>query len=69
MSRFNSSGAAQFDYHYLGEDYYAISWTVDYYYPDSRLRFPRRISRITDEAGVRRFCGKHNLTFIGTEPV
>ncbi len=34
---------------------YLISWTVDYYYSGSRLRFPRKFSRWTDERGAKRF--------------
>lgn len=41
---------------------FEISWTVDFYYSGSRLRYPRRFRRIADEAGAKRFCRKHELT-------
>jgi hypothetical protein len=40
---------------------FEISWVVDFYYDGSRLRYPRTFRRITDEAGAKRFCKKHNL--------
>ena len=43
---------------------YTIGWTVDHHYRSSRLRFPRGHRRITDEAGARKFCKKHDLVFV-----
>jgi len=63
VSRYNSSGATDFGYRRLGCGDYEISWVIDFYYPDSRLRFPRTIRRITDVKGAKRFCKKHNLVF------
>jgi hypothetical protein len=40
---------------------YTIGWTVDFYYPSSRLRFPRGFKRWTDEAGAKRFARKWGL--------
>lgn len=43
-----------------GMDLYRIAWTVDYKYKGSRLRFPRRMDRYTDErrrAGVLQAVG------------
>lgn len=40
---------------------FEISWVVDFYYPSSRLRFPRRFRRITDERGAKKFCEKHSI--------
>lgn len=40
---------------------YEISWAVDYHYPDSRLRFPRTMSRETDKRGAERFCKRWGL--------
>jgi hypothetical protein len=51
---------------HLGEDEYEISWTVDFYYRDSRLRFPRRVRRLTNEKGALRFCKKWKLEFPGS---
>ncbi len=42
--------------------YYRLSWTVDYYYRTSALRYPRRFERDTDFEGAVRFCKKHGLT-------
>jgi hypothetical protein len=42
----------------LCRDCYRLSWTVDRYYSGSRLRFPTRYTRDTDEAGARRFAKK-----------
>lgn len=42
-------------------DIYRLSWTVDFYYRGSRMRFPRRFSRDTDEAGARRFCRRWGI--------
>ena len=69
MSRYQSSGAYGFKCHRFHDPYgdYEISWVIDFHYSDSRLRYPRRFTRVTDEAGARRFCKKHNLIF--KEPV
>jgi hypothetical protein len=41
-----------------------MSWTVDHYYRNSMLRYPRRHTRETeDEKATRRFCKKHNIQF------
>lgn len=42
-------------------DHYRVSWTVDFYYPDSRLRHPRSFSRDTDAKGAERFAKKWKL--------
>ena len=60
-NRYNSTGATRFSCRSLSDGDYKISWVVDYYYPDSRLRYPRKFSRITDMDGARRFCKRHNL--------
>ena len=38
-----------------------ISWTVDYYYKSSQLRWPRRFRKDTDYTGAVRFAKKHGL--------
>jgi len=43
--------------------YFRCSWVVDKHYRNSRLRFPHRCSRDTDEEGAKRFCRKHDLKF------
>lgn len=42
----------------LGWGGYRLFWTVDFKPAGSRIRYPRVISRDTDEAGARRFCKK-----------
>lgn len=42
----------------FGPDDFRISWTHDRYYSNSRLRFPRVITRYTDRAGAERFSKK-----------
>lgn len=44
---------------------YIIGWTVDYYYANSRLRWPRRFRRDAEEAGARRFCKRCDIPFPG----
>ena len=62
MSRFNSSGSNNHRVTlFAGGPEYLISWQVDRYYSDSRLRHPRRCSRVTDEVGARRFIKRHNV--------
>lgn len=39
--------------------HFRLSWTVDFKYPSSRLRFPRTFTRDTDEAGAKRFAKRH----------
>ena len=48
-----------------GHDEYEISWSVDYKYVGSRLRYPRIIRRVTDRAGALRFCKRWGLAPIG----
>ena len=62
MSRYSSSGAHGFSCKKISADLYRIAWSVDYYYSGDRVRYPRRITRHTDEKGAIRFCKKHRLT-------
>lgn len=62
MGRFLDSGSYNQDCVYnprWGD--YTISWTVDYRYDSKRIRYPRRFSRDTDEAGAKRFCKRWNI--------
>lgn len=61
MSRYRSSGSCNHSVKRMGRDWYRMGWTVDFYYPDSRLRFPRRFNRDTDFAGAMRFAIKWDL--------
>lgn len=58
MSRHHSSGSYGHEVIYIAPDTYRISWIVDFYYPNSRLRWPRTFSRLTDEKGVNKFAKK-----------
>lgn len=60
MSRHRAAGSYG---HHIAKivDFYRLSWTVDRYYPDSRLRFPRRCRRDTDLAGAKRFAKRWDL--------
>lgn len=48
---------------FMGETYYRISWGYDHYYSGDCKRYPRKISRGTDEVGARRFCKKWSIPF------
>ncbi len=61
MSRYRSSGSHGQHIRKAGEDWFVISWTVDFYYPTSRLRFPRTFRRNTDLAGAKRFAKRWKL--------
>jgi hypothetical protein len=61
MSRHRSSGSRGHHIERLCPGCYRLSWTVDRYYATSRLRFPTRYSRDTDEAGAVRFAKKWNV--------
>lgn len=51
MGRFSPSTSTGHRIRRIGSDWYRLSWTVDFYYPTSRLRHPRGFHRDTDEAG------------------
>ena len=42
----------------IGADHYRLSWSFDTKIAGSRLRWPRTITRDTDEAGALRFAKK-----------
>jgi hypothetical protein len=56
MSRHRSSGSKGHSIHKIMDGWYRLSWSVDRYYPSSRLRHPRGCHRDTDEAGALRFA-------------
>jgi hypothetical protein len=58
MSCFNSSGSSNHAVSHIGHDHYRLEWTVDRYTKNSRLRFPTRFNRDTDEAGAVKFAKK-----------
>jgi hypothetical protein len=57
MSKINSRG---YDHtiKFIGPDHYRLSWWHDRKVQGSRLRFPRCMSRDTDETGALRFAKK-----------
>ena len=61
MSRHNSASSYGHHVRRIGFDWYRLGWTVDFYYPSSRLRHPRSFSRDTDEKGAERFVKRWNL--------
>jgi Uri superfamily endonuclease len=61
MSRFGAGKATSPHLKRMGPDHWRMSWTVDYYYKNSMLRWPRRFSRDTDDAGAKRFAKKHGI--------
>jgi len=64
MGRYSSGGSYNHSCGALRQwDTFMISWTVDYYYEGSRLRYPRRFTRITDGKGARRFCKHWDIPF------
>lgn len=65
MGRFRTQTSYGHSIKRLEPDWYRMGWAVDYYYPDSRLRFPRSFERDTDEVGAKRFCKKHGIDFEG----
>lgn len=62
MGRFSGSNAHGHSARKLSADTWRISWVVDRYYPTSSLRHPIGYSRITDDAGAKRFAKKHGFT-------
>jgi hypothetical protein len=61
VSRHSSSSAYGFKTWQIGHDHWRMSWTVDFHYASSRLRFPRGFTRDTDFAGAQRFAKRHGL--------
>ena len=46
----------------MGVESWRMFWMIDFYYSDSRLRFPRAFSRDTEDyKAVSRFCRKHEI--------
>lgn len=62
MGRHRPSGSYGHAIVMVEADCYRLSWTVDRYYPDSRLRHPRRATRHADLAGAQRFAKRWGLT-------
>jgi len=62
MGKYSSDGAYGFKVQKIDPSgIYRLYWTVDYYYSDSRLRYPRAFSRDTNQQGAERFCRKHGI--------
>ena len=61
MGRYSTSTGYSFKCRKIDSGIYRISWVVDYYYANSRLRYPRRFSRDTDQRGAERFCKLHGI--------
>lgn len=63
MARHKSDGSYGHRIKAYGVGNYRLSWVVDRYYENSRLRFPRSCHRDTDENGARKFAEKWGLIF------
>ncbi len=67
MSRFSGTNSHSFScrrFMFMGVPVWRMSWSVDRYYADSPLRYPRRYSRDTeDEKAAKEFCRKHSIAF------
>lgn len=63
MGRYEPSRSRSHHCECLGRDEYFISWEYDRYYTGSRLRFPTRIRRYTNEKGARKFCKRWKIEF------
>jgi hypothetical protein len=61
VSRHGAGGSRDHRVQKLSENLYRISWVVDYYYADSRLRYPRVFFRDTDRAGAVRFIDRWGI--------
>jgi len=61
VSRFNSTGSSGHGVSKIEHDCWRISWVVDFYYQGSRLRHPRVFSRVTDDAGAKKFARKWKI--------
>lgn len=68
MSRFGKGHSYGHRVRQIDRDCYRVSWVVDRYYPDSRLRHPRGTSRDTDETSARRFAKRWKCSFPGASP-
>jgi hypothetical protein len=68
MSRHKPSQAKEFGVRRIGPDHWRMSWVVDFYYQNSRLRHPRVFTRDTDDAGAVRFAKKHGLAATELKP-
>lgn len=61
MRRYNSSGSTNHRCVQMANNWYRISWTVDFYYSGQRCRFPRRFERDTGRKGAERFAKKWDI--------
>lgn len=61
MSRYGKSSAYGHRILDLGGGSFRVSWTIDRYYRNSRLRHPTGYSRVTDRDGAIRFAKKWDV--------
>ena len=71
MSRYGHQQSYGHHCQYVGWDAWSISWTVDRYMKNSRLRWPNTYTRVTDSEGAKQFCKKWGIEFPdkGKKPV
>jgi hypothetical protein len=68
VSRHRASGSYGHRIQRFGGDHYRLTWTVDRYYAGDRLRYPRRGTRDTDEAGAKRFAKRWGIDMPEVKP-
>lgn len=61
MGRYTKSESRGHKVQDLGHGCYRLSWVVDRYYPNSRLRHPTVTTRDTDREGMERFVKRWKL--------
>lgn len=61
MSRYRQQKSYYHSCVYIGWGTFCMSWTVDRFVKNSRLRYPTTYQRDTDEPGARRFCRRWDI--------
>lgn len=67
MGRYSSNGSYGHHIRRIAEGHFRLSWTVDRYYANSRLRHPRTATRDTDTAGAERFAKRWDIAMPETK--
>lgn len=68
MSRYRPQTSRDHLIQRYSSEHYRLSWTVDRYIKGSRLRYPTRYTRDTDERGAKRFAKRWELEVPGCPP-
>lgn len=67
MGRFYGGGSYGHSIRRIADGHYRLSWTVDRYYQNSRMRHPRTATRDTDTAGAERFAKRWDIAMPNVE--